>query len=101
MNKTYYVMFLDGTVVETIAETKTIALNDIFTANSLLYEEYTDFFYDINYVEWQEDELYYLQNLVTNKLETRTDCYLSKFLTHNPIAEPVGELVSEFEENYV
>lgn len=101
MNKNFYVMFLDSETVKTVAETKTIALNNIFKSKSHEYEDYNDFFFDLNYVEWEENGLYYLQNLVTDTLESSKFPYLSKFLTFNPIAEPVEELVSEFETDYV
>ena len=97
----YCVMFIDGSIERCAAPTKTIALNNIFKRTVDEYETYDDFFYDINFVEWEDGSQRYLQNLVTRTLETfpvNSSCHLINF---NPIDEPVEELVSEFEENYV
>ena len=65
----FYFMLVDGRVFSANDASKQTALSKAFENFKFEYENFDDFFDDLNFAEWAEDGQYFLQNFVTNTLE--------------------------------
>lgn len=92
-------MLIDGSVAETIANSKKEALD--FVCKHFQYDDEEEFFNDINYIEWVESGYRYFQNLVTNTLESNTTLnYFLPTLKFSPTKKPTRQLQVEYESDY-
>lgn len=92
---------IDGKAVEVVADNKNNAMD--LAQVKLNYDDFDEFYFDINYIEWEDDTDHVIEDLINKSVKrwNPNDNYylLSRFIKNiNPIPEPTIELKEEFDE---
>lgn len=97
----FYALFVDGTCLKVKAETKPEALDMFFEL--LNYDDISDFFDDLNLVEWKSQEfrfIYDYPNKNTLKFPSNTPYQLESYLKSKikKSKKPSRQMAEEFDD---